>query len=313
MRLLTLAMVALLAVTACADDDDGDEAIDDVELGFDDGDDLDDDGADDGDAVDAPALTGDVDCDPETLGEDDIITYVVAHEVVDGELGGVCLGEEDDTLLAAWNDLAAIAPASQRSDLTVFAGVVSDEDDEVTLAFVAALDPVGTSFQMAVNLDTYGDDEDEALLTMAHEFSHVFTATELELDRSAESAANCATYDNGEGCYLDGSLMWAWIQAFWGDGLLDEVDPFADATADDGQDRCDREPGFFGAYGATNPEEDFAEAFGAYVLDVAAASDAQQAKLDWIDARPGLAEFRDRADASGFTPVDYEFDPCGGA
>lgn len=76
-------------------------------------------------------------------------------------------------------------------------------------------------------------------------------------------------------------------------------------------DRRRFDDGYFGAYAATNPEEDFAEAFSAYVFDLEAMTDGQQDRLDWIDARPGLAEFRDRARAAGLTPLENRFDICG--
>ena len=166
---------------------------------------------------------------------------------MDGALGDVCLGDADDRLTRAWDALATITPTGQLADLGVFTGFASTEDgDEITLAFVNALDADGSLFQMSVNLETYAEDPNEAQLTMAHEFSHVFTSLPSQLDRTVEAGENCATYDNGEGCYLDDSIVYQWIQTFWGDGLIDQVDPLAEATGADGQDRCDADPGFFG-------------------------------------------------------------------
>lgn len=254
----------------------------------------------------------DLDCDEEALGADEVTTFEVAHYVVAGRLGDVCFGERNELVVEAWEQLADITPPGQLGDLGLFAGFASGEDgDEVSLAFVNTIDDDGTLFQMSVNIVEAQDDPDELLLTMAHEFSHVFTGLDTQIDRSLEAFESCATYFNGEGCYRPDSLMFDWIEAFWSDGLIDEVDPESDATADAGQERCDLEPGFFGAYAASNPEEDFAESFAAYVFDVEPAGDAQQAKLDWIDEQPGLAEFRERAAAAGYTPLDYSFDPCG--
>jgi len=254
----------------------------------------------------------DVDCSQEGLGADDIVSFTTTHYVVDGALGDVCLGEADDRLTQAWDALATITPPGQLTDLGVFTGFTSAEDgEEVTLAFVNALDADGSLFQMSVNLDTYVDDPNEAQLTMAHEFSHVFTSLPSQLDRTVEAVENCATYDNGEGCYLDDSIMYQWIRTFWGDGLIDQVDPFAEATGADGQERCDADPGFFGAYAASTPEEDFAESFSVYVFDVETFSAAQQARIDWIAAQPGLAEFRERADEAGLTGLPNNFDECG--
>ncbi len=254
----------------------------------------------------------DVDCSPEGLGADDTVAFTTAHYVVNGALGDVCLGKADDRLNQAWDVLAAITPAGQLVDLGVFTGFESTEDgDEITLAFVNALDADGSLFQLSVNLETFAEDSNEAQLTIAHEFSHVFTSLPSQLDRTVEASENCETYDNGEGCYLDDSIMFQWIQTFWGDGLIEQIDPLAEPTAADGQARCETNPGFFGAYAASSPEEDFAESFSVYVFDVETLNGEQQARIDWIAAQPGLAEFRDRAEAAGLTGLTNNFDECG--
>ncbi len=301
------------AITADLDDEEYDELLDTLDAyvaagspstgdateltetadGQDDADDAGEAGADPTTA--SSASRDDVDCTPDGLGADDEFTFTTAHFVVDGTLGEVCLGDADDRLTQAWDALATIAPQGQLGDLGVFTGFeASEESEEVTLAFVNALDDDGSLFQMSINLDEYEADPDEALLTMAHEFSHVFTSLPSQLDRTAEAEDSCETYYNGEGCYLDDSIMYQWIEMFWGDGLIDQIDPFAEATGADGQERCDADPGFFGAYAASTPEEDFAESFSVFVFDVETFTDEQQARIDWIAAQPGLAEYRDR-------------------
>ncbi|MEZ5380885.1 MAG: hypothetical protein R2754_03715 [Microthrixaceae bacterium] len=259
------------------------------------------------------ALTrDDVDCTSEGLGGDDDATFTSAYYVVDGDLGAVCFGEGDSTVEKAWRILADFTPPGQLNDLALFAGFDSGEQgDEVSLAFVNSVDD-DSLFQMSVNVAEADADAEELTLTLAHEFSHVFTAIPSELDRDADPDS-CATYWSGEGCYVEGGLMANWIDAFWRPDLIEQLDPEAEATAAEGQERCDLDPQFFGAYGASNPEEDFAESFSAFVLRVPSESDAQQAKLDWIAARPGLAEFRDRAESAGYGPQEHNFDPCGQA
>lgn len=70
-------------------------------------------------------------------------------------------------------------------------------------------------------------------------------------------------------------------------------------------------PGFLGPYSASNPEEDFAETFSAFVYRLEATTPEVQAKLDWMADQPGLVEFRDRADAAGLGPLPNRFEPCG--
>jgi hypothetical protein len=263
----------------------------------------------DGDTAEAVA---DEECSPTALNDgDEEFVFISAFRVVDGSLAQRCFGVDDPTIASAWASLAAIAPAAQLGDLALFAGFEPDGDNAAeTLAFVNALDADGTSFQLSVNVAEAAVDPDELRFTLAHEFTHVFTSTASQLDRSVEAVDACATYFNGEGCYADDALMLAWIDAFWDDELLDSVDPLAD-SADDADARCAIDDGFFGPYAATNPEEDFAEAFSAFVFRLEPETDGQADRLDWIAQQPGLAEFRDRADAAGMTPLANDFELCG--
>jgi len=179
-------------------------------------------------------------------------------------LGYSCFGERDDRLLEAWRILQIITPQGQLSDLALFGGFSSGIEDETTLAFVNRVDDEGAIYQMSINLDEAEFDPDELMLTMAHEFSHVFTNLPSQLDRLT-LPEECATWDNGEGCYRADSLMWEWIELFWDEGRIDEIDPWAAPSLFDGDVRCSLDPSFIGSYAATNPEEDFAESFSAFV------------------------------------------------
>jgi hypothetical protein len=263
--------------------------------------------------ADATEVMGsDVDCSLEALqgGEDEFV-FTSAYVVVDGALGGLCFGNDDDTILDAWDALATISPDRQLGDLVLFGGFEPDgEVAEETLAFVNPVDSDGSGFQMSINTVDAVADPDELLLTLAHEFTHVFTATADQLDRTDEAIDDCATYFNGEGCYLLDSLMSDWISEFWDPEVLATVDPLEESV-DDADARCVDDDGFFGSYAASNPEEDFAEAFSAFVFDLEPATDGQADRLEWIAAQPGLAEFRERAELAGLTPLANNFDTCG--
>ena len=219
--------------------------------------------------------------------------------------------EADAALEAIWADLATMAPVALRRDLDVVSLFdAPDQGDDVTLAFVTAMDDAGTRFQMAFNAAASDEDPDELLLTTAHEFSHVFTATPDELDRVIQPEA-CRTYDNGEGCYRDGARMLDWIAAFWSDDQLADVGTADDPDVADGEERCAADAGFLGPYAATTPEEDFAESFSAFVLDVEPATPGQAERLAWFAEDPELAEVRDRARAAGLGPLPNTFATCG--
>lgn len=255
-----------------------------------------------------PSLTRD---DGQCLPDDDADSdqqgteINLVYQVVGGQLGATCFGSPDETVEWAWRVLADLVPPAQLNDLSVFAGFSSTEgEDNTTLAYVQNVDDDGDQFLMAVNIEATKNDPDEATLTMAHEFTHVFTALPTELDRSVDPG-DCEGFDNGEGCYLDDSILNQWFQTFWQNV---PGDPTSDEQA---QERCDLDPGFFGSYGASNPEEDFAEAFSAYVLRVEPRGQAQQNRLDFIDRYPGLREFRDRAVDRDYGPLDHNFEACG--
>ncbi len=263
-------------------------------------------------AIFDPSLTrDDVVCDAFELGDDDVTEIVVGHYVVDGNLGEVCYGEEDPAVIEAFEELAVIVPSAQLTDLVLFGGFQSTGDgDEETLAFVTTMSEDDTQFVLAVGIDAYNDDLNIARLTNAHELAHVITQTEFELDRSVFED-ECDTYSNSLGCFEEDSLMWAWMTEFWDPSVLVTINGSAEAFIADGEQRCSINDSYFGAYAASNPEEDFAEAFSAYVYGLEPATPGQAAKLDWLAAQPGLAEFRARADAAALTPLDNSFEICG--
>ena len=168
----------------------------------------------------------------------------------------------------------------------------------------------GTEFVMAVNVDVVSDDLEQARLTNAHEFAHIITQTDFELDRDV-IREECATYWNGFGCFELDSLMWAWMSEFWDPTVLAGIDPDAELFVADGDERCATDDSYFGAYAASNPEEDFAETFSAFVYGVEPATPGQTEKLLWLESQPGLAEFRERAEFAGLAPTRNDFEVCG--
>jgi len=262
-----------------------------------------------GEDIDLSLTRDDVDCSAESVGGSDT-EFSTVHVVVDGVLGSACLGPEDATLYAAWEALATIAPTAARADLGLFGGFSGgDEGEEITLAFVNTIDDDGTLFQMSINLGSYEDDENEAYLTVAHEFSHVFNLGPTQLDR-ATLAEDCDTFDNGEGCFYEDALLARWVEEFWTDEMLNDFDPLEEASGEVGADRCDLNPEFLGSYAASSPDEDFAETFSAFVFDLDV-DPVMEPKIDWMAQQPGLVEFRTRAMDAGLTPRDNNFELCG--
>lgn len=258
-----------------------------------------------------PTLTRtDVDCTLEFIssggGEEFADGFTSGHFVVDGILGEPCLGE-DPRLLRAWQWLRLVAAPEDLDELIILAGFDAPSD---LLAYVEALSTSegGVAFQMTVNLGEGELDDIELALTMAHEFTHVFTGVTDQLDRTVDES-QCFTYHEGEGCYTDNSFIARWTAEFWGD-WIQEIDP-ANPDDDAAYDRCFVDDSFLGSYAATNPEEDFAETFSAYVFSVPVETPGLVAKYEFFDADPYLSSFKARVDASGEGPLPNQFEGCG--
>lgn len=259
---------------------------------------------------DPTLVRNDVDCSVEFIasggGEEFADGFTSGHYVVDGVLGEPCLGE-DERLLRAWEWLRLIAAPEDLVGLILLAGFDAPSD---LLAYVEALSTPdgGVAFQMTVNLGEAEADDVELALTMAHELTHVFTGLDTQLDRGADES-QCSTYFEGEGCYLPNSFIARWIDEFWGDWIadIDPVNPDDEAALE----RCIADPSFLGSYAATNPEEDFAESFSAFVFSVPVEEPGLIAKYEFFAADPFLAAFRTRVQEAGIEPLPNQFEGCG--
>lgn len=258
---------------------------------------------------DPTLVRDDVDCTLEFIasggGEEFADGFTAGHFVVDGVLGEPCLGE-DERLLRAWEWLRVIAAPSDLEALILIAGF--DAPSEL-LAYVEALTTAEgeVAFQLTVNLGEAERDDIELALTMAHELTHVFTGLPDQLDRGVDES-QCPTYHEGEGCYLPDSYVHRWIQAHWGE-WIGGFDPLQDEEG--AYDRCFLDPSFLGSYAATNPEEDFAETFSAYVFSVPVEDPGLLAKYEFFEADPYLRAFRERVEAAGIAPLPNQFEGCG--
>ncbi len=264
-----------------------------------------------------PSLTrDDVDCSEAALAGDGgefANAFVSAHFVVDGTLGQVCFGEEDPLLLETWDLLSTITPSSDREPLALLAGfdMGGGTEEGATLAFVNVVgDGDGTAFQMSMNLPASDADPVDFAVTVAHEFSHILTGEFEQLDREADPAT-CDTYDNGEGCFLPGAYLDEWVAEFWPPDLLDQIDPEAVDDEEGALDRCDLDPGFLGAYAATNPDEDFAESFAAFVFRIPVPGPSLAEKNAFFEQRAELVAYQELAVAAGLVDLPNNFGGCG--
>ncbi len=252
-----------------------------------------------------PGLAGDDTCSPELVGED--AGEVTSIYLVDrGGLGELCFGVLDPVVEESWEDLAEFVPPEELDVLALYAGF---EAIDGTLAFAGPIDDDYTEFVIAVDRITAAEDAAELKLTMAHEYAHVFTQLNSQFDPDVD-ADDCDTFHNSSGCFLDDSLVAAYVDAFWADRDLDSLPEDGTTDDDGGEDRCEIDASFLGSYAASHPEEDFAEVFSAYVFDVDVPAGVQP-KIDFMDDQFLLQGYRDRALAASDESVPNTFDRCG--
>ncbi|MFN3257397.1 MAG: hypothetical protein ACE37B_17070 [Ilumatobacter sp.] len=315
--LLALGIAGALALSACGADT---EELSDTDVEFADDEFADDEFADDEFADDEFAdeteqilaeLQEGGFCDPadvEDLGE-----VTAMHFVVGGQIQPPCFVdggvENDPRLLDAWESMTSITPTSLVSDVSLLAGFEACATCD-TLAFVSALDEQGSFFLMAVDVVAGDADPDELRLTMQHELAHVFSQVPDE-QLIVGDDGECATYFNGSGCFVEGSYVDQWIDQFWTAEMLAELPDDGSPNDDEvAGERCSLDPAFTGSYGATHPEEDFAETYSAYVFGVTL-DEAMDDKLAFFDQFPEFAEVRDNAAAAGLVDIPNNFDGCG--
>lgn len=320
--LLAATFAATLALAACGEVEDGTADIELIGEEVDEGQSsggsaIEGDGVGAGSALDADIegmleeLQANGFCDPADIENDGSVTSM--HFVVQGDLQRACFtdaGGDDQRLIDAWNTLTSVAPRDLYGAVGLLAGYESCDGCD-TLAFVTTLDDESSFFLMAVDVAAGESDPDELRLTMLHELTHVFgQIPNDQLDVSVTDPADCDTYWNGNGCFVSGAYMLAWIDLFWPADLLDQLPGDGGGLDDDAAYRiCEVEGGFTGSYAATSPEEDFAESFSAYVFNIDVPSDLN-VKMSFFDDYPEFREMRDAALAEGMTGFTGSFDFC---
>lgn len=173
---------------------------------------------------------------------------------------------------------------------------------------MAAVEPLtDTLDQWALYVDP-ADRSFELDHTLIHEFAHVMTLNDSQLDAQlvysdqdlSDAAAACATYFTGEGCAKPDSYMAQFVDAFW-DPILEEfrqIETISDDLAweDAMFDFYDRYADqFVSDYAATNPGEDISESFTAYVMapELPDGDTIAEQKILFFDRFEELAELRE--------------------
>ena len=215
---------------------------------------------------------------------------VSVHAVRDGDLAERVQGQDDDEVVAAWEQVETVLPPDQQALVCGFLryealapGVLPGDEDEIQ-GFVLRR----YTGESLLGLDAAPESPVQAVLTVAHEALHVRVAADPEAWRCPDLREPRAPHCDQAG------LLGRWVATFWDDELLEtwseavlaDADGAAEVVYDADPDR------FVTEYAATSPEEDLAETYAYWSLGLEPPDDAAADKVAWLDEQPELAGVR---------------------
>lgn len=223
--------------------------------------------------------------DPEL--DDDTLAVLGKYAVEGDEL----VDEAPAEYAAVWARFAELIPSDLRPEVTMFVAI----DAEASGGTDGAMQENGLRpEERYIALDVTGSVEASALdRTMLHEYAHLLTLRDSELDPDEDSAESCEVYAQPT-CPLDTSYFYAYLSEFWPDVHGSEFDSSEEAIAD--RYTADL---FVTDYAAKNPAEDIAEVFAEWMIATSEPSGDRivDEKLRFFDDYPELVEYRDEVAA----------------
>lgn len=243
-------------------------------------------------------------CDPQSLGEG-FGPIAAIYLVEDGEITDLCHGTSDNDLFTAWRSLANITTPIERASITAFAIY-----DGQYAGYTQQIDAEGSEFMIAIERSTAQAHPQSLRFVVAHELAHVFTNHESNpWSGERVPTIDCLGDENLYGCAGWNNYLATWTYQFWPDR---EIDALELAYRDPGEAarRCANDPGFIGEYSATNPGEDFADSFAAYILSVPVPPSAKS-RVNFMSSYVDIVAMRDRIHAAGLSAPDLLISPCG--
>ncbi len=243
-------------------------------------------------------------CDPQSVGEG-YGTIAAIYNVENGMVAGLCYGAPDDDLFRSWESLAGITTPNERASLRSFAIY----DGEFG-GYTQQLDREASQFMIAVNRSTAQSHSQSLRWVMAHEFAHVFTSHESNVWSGEKvPTVDCLGDQNLYGCAGWNNYLATWTYQFWPDPEIEALE-LAYRDPAEAARRCRSDAGFVGEYAATNPGEDFAQSFAAFILSVPVPASAQS-RVNFMASNQAIVQMRDRIHAAGLSSPDLQLSSCG--
>ncbi|PIZ92426.1 MAG: hypothetical protein COX82_04875 [Candidatus Magasanikbacteria bacterium CG_4_10_14_0_2_um_filter_41_10] len=140
-------------------------------------------------------------------------------------------------------------------------------------------------------------DPQDFTYTLVHEFGHLFTLNESQVDYSVIYEDECSTHLLSEGCLYPTAYFTQYFSEFWEGDLYDEWYMVVDGESEDNVELFynDYEDEFVTEYAATDPTEDIAESFAHFVLlnKPNAVETIAEEKISFFYDFPELVSLRD--------------------
>jgi hypothetical protein len=209
---------------------------------------------------------------------------VAVYQVLPGErislISGTDLRAHHDT----WQLFAAIQPDAYAGTYVTKYLLYNEPADLAD----ASMEDLGQGrWQLTVNAASFENTSQyDRIYTLVHELAHVVTLNPSQVDTYA-SPESCNYFFTGEGCARSASYIQKFVEAFWPQQMIAEAD--AQDQDADVPVVYTRYPGrFVTTYAATNPGEDIAESFTAFVLTSEHGTGVAAQKAAFFAAYPEL-------------------------
>ncbi len=205
-------------------------------------------------------------------GNGDITHYRVngdkLEKVKDYQVTGAELAFQKDVQKhqEIWNLVLKVVPPEYRSRMSDF--VIYYGEKAGSAGYVGQTTGDLSKWQMGIAIDyAYAngkfDSDGELTHTVVHEFGHILTLDNTQLDSSV-TQENCESYFPGEGCAKKEAYINKLYQNHWAD-IWSEYQKLK--TEEDKEGFYNKyEKRFVTNYASTNPGEDIAEVFAAFVI-----------------------------------------------
>lgn len=232
------------------------------------------------------------------------ITDTTYRIKADTTLAGESIGAVNPTALLIWQDFKKVAPAQYIENYLANYRVYFDDDD-FTAAYVETDKDDDKKWVLGVNLAdsnfTSTEQHKSLIETLIHEFAHIVTLNESQIDLSV-SERRCGTTWLDPGCSFKNSYSNEFVEEFWTENDFDHSERIARLEdEEDIEDETDQyfenNPGdFVTPYATTHPAEDIAESFAYFVIYNESDENTKEAeKINFFYQFEELVEIRNNA------------------